>query len=212
MFTGLIEEIGRISEVKRSKASMILGISAEKVLENTKLGDSIAVNGVCLTVTHIEKDVFSADVMPKTFELTNLKQLKLGAPVNLERALKLGDRLGGHIVQGHIDCTGEILSKKSVENALLIEIGISRLYGKYIIEHGSIAIDGTSLTIAKKEEGRVFVSLIPTTAKDTTLAGKKVSEFVNIEFDVIGKYTENMLQINRKESKITERYLIENGF
>ena len=212
MFTGLIEEIGTISEIKKSNSSMVLGITAKKVLENTKLGDSIAVNGVCLTVTRLAKNSFFADVMPQTFELSNLKYLKLNSSVNLERALQLSDRLGGHIVQGHVDATGRVLSKTSVENAQIVEISIEPKNGKYVLEHGSISVDGTSLTVSRKETESFCVSLIPTTRAEATLSDKKIGEYVNLEFDVIGKYVENMLKQKPKESKITEQYLIENGF
>lgn len=212
MFTGLVEEIGRISEIKKSGASMILGISARKVLENTKLGDSIAVNGVCLTVTGIANNVFFADVMPQTFELSNLKNLKVNSAVNLERALQMGDRLGGHIVQGHVDCMGKILSKKNVENAQLVEISLTLGKEKYVLEHGSISIDGTSLTVTQKTGDSFWVSLIPTTQADATLFSKQLGEYVNLEFDIIGKYVENMFVNKPKETKITQQYLIENGF
>lgn len=213
MFTGLIEEIGEIRNIKKGTKSLILSIEASKVLEKTKLGDSIAVNGVCLTVTEFGSDYFCTDVMPKTFELSNLKYLKSGSKVNLERAMMLGERLGGHIVSGHVDGLGKIISKKAIENAEVIEIEIQKEKDKYTIEQGSIAIDGTSLTIAVKKNGKISVSLIPTTRKETILSDKKIGEYVNLEFDVIGKYVENMLGANMKsEFKFSQEYLMQNGF
>lgn len=228
MFTGLVEEIGKIENVRKGLNSMVLKIKAKKVLQESKIGDSIAVNGVCLTVTELGSDYFLADVMPKTYELTNLKNLKSGDIVNLERAISLGERLGGHIVQGHIDTVGKIISKRKIENADVVEISFPKESAKYVLTHGSISIDGTSLTVAKKLENSFTVYLIPTTQKMVSLGSKKVGEMVNLEFDIIGKYVENMItkgegtaleylkeSANYKEKNktgITEKYLIENGF
>lgn len=214
MFTGLVEEIGKIENIKKGVRSMVLNVRAKKVLEDSKLGDSIAVNGVCLTVTETGANYFLADVMPKTYELTNLRYLKTGDAVNLERAMKLGERFGGHIVQGHIDKVAKIISKTKQENAQIVEIALPKESAKYILAHGSVSIDGTSLTVAEKNSNSFTVYLIPTTQNEVTLSLKKIGEFVNLEFDVIGKYVENMVKSDNKSEKIciTESYLIENGF
>ena len=220
MFTGIIEEIGVVQSIKNGSKSSALTIKASKVLEKTKLGDSICTNGVCLTVTNIGDSTFQADVMAETLKRSNLGKLVIGGKVNLERALMLSDRLGGHIVSGHIDNTGEIISFINEDNAIWVTIKADKKIMKYVIEKGSIAIDGISLTVAYVIDSEIFkVSVIPHTKSETTLVSKKIGDTVNLECDVIGKYIEKFLTFsNSNESKlektstITEDFLIKNGF
>lgn len=215
MFTGLIEEIGMIQSVIKSANSAQLTIKADKVLQDTKLGDSISTNGVCLTVISISNKTFTVDVMPETMKRSNLKNLKPGSQVNLERALKLGDRLGGHIVTGHIDGIGHITAIEEDENATWITIDAEPRIMKYIVEKGSISIDGTSLTIAYADDETFQVSIIPLTRDETTILSKKTGEEVNLECDVLGKYIERLLMFkeNRKNvDTIGMDFLRENGF
>ena len=216
MFTGIIEEVGEVKSLKIGSESSKLTIKAHKVLEKTLIGDSIATNGVCLTVTNINGNSFEADVMEETFRRSNLGNLKLGSKVNLERALTLDKRLGGHIVSGHIDGCGRVLSLIKEKNAVWVTIGADKKILKYIIEKGSIAIDGISLTVAYVDEEVFKVSIIPHTGEETTLLTKKPGESVNLECDMIGKYVEKLLGFNnkeeKKESNITEEFLRNNGF
>ena len=216
MFTGIIEEVGEVKSLKIGSESSKLTIKAHKVLEKTLIGDSIATNGVCLTVTNINGNSFEADVMEETFRRSNLGNLKVGSKVNLERALTLDKRLGGHIVSGHIDGCGRVLSLIKEKNAVWVTIGADKKILKYIIEKGSIAIDGISLTVAYVDEEVFKVSIIPHTGEETTLLTKTVGESVNLECDMIGKYVEKLLGFNnkeeKKESNITEEFLRNNGF
>jgi len=193
-----------------------LVIDCHKVLEDVQLGDSIAVNGVCLTVTHFDKSSFTADVMPETVRRTSLAELKKGSPVNLERALTLASRLGGHIVSGHIDGTGEIVKFADEGNAILMTISAGLELLRYIVEKGSVALDGISLTVAKVTDSDFTVSLIPHTREVTNLGSKKTGSPINIETDVLGKYVEKMLQGQREpqqsQSTLTLDFLRENGF
>ncbi|MBN2898002.1 MAG: riboflavin synthase [Clostridia bacterium] len=193
MFTGLIEEVGKVKAIKRGLRSIGLTIGCRKVLTDVKQGDSIATNGVCLTVVAFENDAFTADVMPETMAVTAFKALKIGDTVNLERALKVGDRLGGHVVSGHVDDVGIIRSFKDDGIATWLTIESSSTFMKYLIHKGSIAIDGVSLTVAKLDEGTFQVSMIPATKAETTLLAKKVGDAVNLEGDVLGKYVERLL-------------------
>lgn len=214
MFTGLVEEIGVIKKVDTSGNSAVIEIEAKKVLEKVKYGDSIATNGVCLTVVKYTDDSFTVDVMPESIRLTNLKDISKGTEVNLERALRLGDRLGGHMVSGHIDGMGKIASVKQEDNATWLEIETSGDVLKYVIYKGSIAIDGTSLTVAELGDRSFKVSIIPTTKDETTLLRKKLGDTVNLECDMIGKYVERLLSYReeRPKSKIDIEFLRENGF
>ncbi len=215
MFTGLIEEIGIIEAIVNGEKSMKLSIKAKKILENTKIGDSISTNGVCLTVTDFTKNLFTVDVMPETMRKTNLGKLKNGSCVNLERALKVSDRLGGHIVSGHIDGTGRIKEYKDEDNATWVTVETKRDIIKYIIPKGSISIDGTSLTVVDVLDNSFRVSLIPITKKETILLTKKIGDEVNLECDIVGKYIERFLKFednkNNKET-IDMKFLMENGF
>lgn len=193
MFTGIIEEMGRVRSVSLAGASGQISIEAKKVLEGTRTGDSIAVNGVCLTVVSLERDGFTADVMAETVRRSNLGQLHRGDRVNLERAMAADGRFGGHIVSGHIDGEGLIKSYRKEENAVWITVeadpGILRL----IVEKGSVCIDGVSLTVAAVSERDFQVSVIPHTGEETTLLKKKPGDKVNLENDVVGKYVERLL-------------------
>lgn len=211
IFTGIIEEIGRLADIKKEKDLYTLKISCKKVLEGTKRGDSIATNGVCLTVTELGDDFYKAEVMVETINSTNFKTLSLGEPLNLERALSPSKRLDGHIVQGHVDGVGEIVNILKRGHEIVYSIKFDSDNFKYIAEKGSIALDGISLTVSKVGENYFEVSIIPTTIADTNLASKKLGEKINIETDIIGRYVYNF--VNTKEaSKITKNFLLENGF
>ena len=217
MFTGIIEEIGQVQDIKKGENSSKLIIKANEVLKDTKIGDSICTNGVCLTVTNIMSKSFEADVMAETLRKSNLGDLKVLDKVNLERALSIDRRLGGHIVSGHIDGVGKILSFLKEDNAIWITIEASKEILKYIVLKGSISIDGVSLTVAYIDNKVFKVSIIPHTGEETILLKKKIGETVNLECDVIGKYVEKLLNLDRKnteikERKITEDFLKINGF
>jgi riboflavin synthase len=212
MFTGLIEEVGNIISIHRADRSATFRIGAKGVLDGLKVGDSISTNGVCLTVTSFDKGSFAADVMPETMSRSNLFELKPEAPVNLERAMMVGDRFGGHIVSGHIDGTGTIDVIKKDENATWLEISVNTDLLRYIIEKGSVAIDGISLTVARVTSETFSVSIIPLTGSDTTLLKKKVGEKLNIECDVVGKYVESLFGDRFTKRNLTMDFLKENGF
>ncbi|NMM64212.1 riboflavin synthase [Clostridium sp. P21] len=216
MFTGIIEEVGRVLNISKGLNSAQINIEAKKVIEDVKLGDSIAVNGICLTVTSFKQNNFTVDVMPETMRRSSLNSLKKGSLVNLERALALGERLGGHIVSGHIDCTGKIVSIKNEDIATWVTVEVPDDTLKYIVLKGSVTIDGISLTVAELKEKSFSVSLIPHTKGETTLYEKSVGEEVNIECDLIGKYVERLIFMKEKqeskESKITEDMLRKAGF
>jgi len=215
MFTGIVEEIGTVVDFEASQNILRIKVQASKVLEETYLGDSISTNGVCLTVTGIGKNHFYADVMGETVRRSNLGTLKKGDKVNLERAMAANSRFGGHIVSGHIDGKGKITSYEKEGNAVWITIDTGKEVLKYIVEKGSIAIDGISLTVAYVDEKKIKVSIIPHTSEETTLLKKKIGEEVNLECDVIGKYVEKLLGFNKKNDEkksITMDFLINNGF
>ena len=202
MFTGIIEEVGTIDKIANGSKSAVLFIKASKVLEDTKLGDSIAVNGVCLTVTSMEGDIFTADVMAETLRRSSLGSLSKGSKVNLERAMAANGRFGGHIVSGHIDGTGRIASMVREDNAVWVEINASAEILKFIVMKGSIAIDGISLTVAGLAEESFSVSVIPHTGEETTLLKKGAGDIVNLENDVVGKYVDRLL--NYSSSTVTD--------
>lgn len=193
MFTGIVEEVGRVGAIHRGAKSFTIEVEATKVLEETSVGDSIATNGVCLTVTGINENGFSADVMPETVSRTALGELRAGSPVNLERALSLQTRLGGHIVSGHIDGTGRITDRRQDDTALWLTIECEGKLLRYIIEKGSVTLQGVSLTVARVDERSFSVSLIPHTQTATTLHNARVGDLVNIENDIIAKYVEKLL-------------------
>lgn len=213
MFTGIIEEIGNVLKVDRGATSFSMTIQAKKIMEDIHLGDSIAVNGVCLTVTQFTNESFAVDVMPETYMATTLHKLSIGSSVNLERAMAANGRFGGHFVSGHVDGAGAIIEKKSVENALYLTIRVPSAFKQYLLEKGSIAIDGTSLTIFAVDECDVTISLVPHTQKETILAKKRIGEEVNVECDMFAKYVAQMFQQQKKQSEqITLGMLKENGF
>ena len=214
MFTGIVEELGTVKQVVSGSAWGQIEIAGREVLEGTKLGDSIAVNGVCLTVTNLRSGSFTADVMAETMRRSNLGSLKKGDQVNLERAMAADGRLGGHLVSGHIAGTGVISQMKQEGNAVWVTVDTSEELMRLIVEKGSIAIDGISLTVAKEMPGAFQVSIIPHTGEETTLLKKKPGAVVNLENDMIGKYVEKLM---RKESEgggssLTLDFLKQHGF
>ena len=202
MFTGIIEEIGSIDSIIDKPLGMRFKISAIKIMEDLKIGDSIAVNGVCLTVMNRNDNSFFLDIVDETLEKSNLGDLKKGDGVNLERSLKVSDRFGGHIVQGHIETIGVILDKQKKDDGALVSIGLDPEWMRYCIPKGSIAIDGISLTIAKIEANIIKVAVIPHTLKNTTLGKKNKSDTLNIETDIIGKYVTNLLSFDEDDPEI----------
>lgn len=212
MFTGIVEETGTIRAIRKGGHSAVVTIGALSVLDDLKLGDSVAVNGVCLTVVSLSDSAFSADVMHETMMRSNLWNLNTGSVVNLERAMPLNGRFGGHIVSGHIDGTGIIRSVQKDENAVWYTVQTSAAILRYIIEKGSIAIDGISLTIAKISAHDFSVSVIPHTAKSTTLGERRVGDAVNLENDCIGKYVERLLGVPAQQSGISKEFLSRYGF
>ncbi|MGF0031835.1 riboflavin synthase [Bariatricus sp. SGI.154] len=216
MFTGIVEEMGRIRHIALAGSSGQIAIQAKKVLEGTKIGDSIAVNGVCLTVTSLRPDGFTADIMAETYRRSSLGQGKPGDLVNLERAMAADGRFGGHIVSGHIDGTGVIKSCRREENAVWVTIETNSAILKLIVEKGSICIDGISLTVASVGKTWFQVSVIPHTGEETTLLKKAPGNLVNLENDVVGKYVERLLGFAASEeeeasSGITMDFLREYG-
>ena len=207
MFTGIIEEIGKLKSLNGGR----IEISCEKILSDIKIGDSISTNGICLTVVDFGKNFFAADVMPETFRKTSLAEIQTGGVVNLERALKVGDRLGGHIVSGHIDGTGKILSMRTEGNAIFIEIQAENFLLKQIAAKGSVALDGISLTVVDANQENFSVSMIPHTREVTNFKFKRVGSLVNIETDVLAKYVERLINFE-KNSTLTKNFLAENGF
>lgn len=217
MFTGIVEEVGTIRHVVSGQISGELSIRADKVLQGTKIGDSIAVNGVCLTVTSLLPDGFTADVMPETLRRTNLGELQSGDPVDLERAMAADGRFGGHIVAGHIDGTGTITDMRKEGNAVWVRIQTPPEILRLIVEKGSITIDGISLTVAILGQDDFQVSIIPHTGSETILLKKRPGNKVNLENDIVGKYIERLLHPSASEnaapkSRITMEFLTEHGF
>ncbi|QSB08679.1 riboflavin synthase [Lysinibacillus fusiformis] len=212
MFTGLVEDIGVVKAVQSDRDSMKITVQSVKIAEDVKLGDSIAVNGVCLTVTQFTEQQLTMDVMPETVKATNLQQLALGDSVNLERAMPANGRFGGHFVAGHVDGVGKILRIRPVANAVYMDIEMSDELTSFCIPKGSITIDGTSLTLFHVEANRVTISLIPHTYKETVLGMKRVGAIVNIETDLVGKYILQQLKKGQVTPTITRDYLAQHGF
>ncbi|MCZ0754578.1 riboflavin synthase [Anoxybacillus sp. J5B_2022] len=215
MFTGIIEEVGTVEQMKQAGEAIVFTIGANKILTDVKLGDSIAVNGVCLTVTSFTSRTFTVDVMPETVRATSLRTLARGAKVNLERAMAANGRFGGHFVSGHVDGVGEIIRKEPVANAVYYEIKVPKSLRKYMILKGSVAVDGTSLTIFGLTDDTFTISLIPHTRAETILGDKQVGDIVNIECDVIGKYVEQFLRQKEEEKTspaITLEFLEKHGY
>lgn len=219
MFTGLIEETGTLQSLSRGSASCVLTVGCREVLENTKIGDSIAVNGVCLTVTSLGSNYFTADAMPETLNRSSLGELRSGSLVNLERAMPADGRFGGHIVSGHIDVTGTIEQILPDANAVWYTVSAPAQILRYIVEKGSITIDGISLTVAYVDEKVFKVSIIPHTQKVTALHEKHIGSIVNLECDIIGKYVDKLLTPYTTEKEadpsgggLTEEFLRSHGF
>jgi riboflavin synthase len=209
MFTGIIEGLGTIKRLNMKGTDAILEIEAGVEMADVRLGDSIAVNGACLTVTAKNQNIFHADVSAETLDKTNLKQLHPDSKVNLEKSLRVGGYLGGHFVLGHVDGTGRVLSKSQKSGSVIFAIQTDDALSRYIVEKGSVAIDGISLTINKVEKSRFYVNIIPHTAEKTTLLSKKEGDTVNIETDILGKYVEKLLQSPRG---IDNDFLEKHGF
>ncbi|MBN2076536.1 MAG: riboflavin synthase [Dehalococcoidales bacterium] len=206
MFTGIVEEVGKVISTGNDK----LAISAGKVVSGLKLGDSVAVNGVCLTVTALTTESFSVDVMPETSERSNIELLKVGDRVNVELALALGGPMGGHLVQGHIDTTGKIASMKWQGKAMIVGVEAPPSLMRYIVEKGFISVDGISLTVVEKDNTTFRVSIVDFTRQNTTLGDRKVGDVVNLEADIIAKYVE---QFTKPQDKgVTTDFLAEHGF
>ncbi len=214
MFTGIIEEIGKVTSIQKSRLSAQIGIACRRIPEDMHIGDSIAVNGVCLTVTAFDQNGFHADVMHETLDRSGLGVLQIDSSVNLERAMPAIGRFGGHIVSGHIDGTGTICDIRKDGIAIWFTIAAPPELMQLIVEKGSIAIDGISLTVAKTEQDRFCVSIIPHTAGNTILPEKRKGDTVNLETDIIGKYAAKLLhpKTEPKHSGITLEQLAENGF
>lgn len=211
MFTGIIEELGNVKSMFTGNKVSRLEIEGQKVLTDVQLGDSIAVNGVCLTVTQFSQTTMVADIMNETLKNSNLGKLKSGAVVNLERAMRADGRFGGHMVSGHVDGIGEITVIKKEGIATVYTFKTSEKLMRYIVEKGSIAIDGISLTVAHTTPIHFSVSLIPHTLSQTALSYKQIGDTVNLEVDMVGKYIEHFLS-KQKGSVITKAFLMENGF
>lgn len=216
MFTGIIEELGKVVSLKRGSQAAVLTIEGNIIFDDLKLGDSVAVNGVCLTVSHMSGNIFQADVMNETFHRSSLGSLQKGDYVNLERAMAADGRFGGHMVAGHIDAVGELTGKKKDDNAVWFTIKVPPQVMRYCVEKGSIALDGISLTIAKIGEDTISVSMIPHTMEHTNFAAKKTGDWINLENDMVGKYVEKLLQTpkekEKKTSGITMETLLQAGF
>ncbi len=211
MFTGIVEEMGSVKALRREARAARLSVSASVVLEGTAIGDSICVNGVCLTVVDIGKAEFSVDVAPETLKITNLGELRIGQMVNLERALKLSARIGGHLVTGHVDAVGRVREKRQEGNSWRVFIEAPDRALRYVIKKGSIAVDGISLTVADVDKYGFSIAMIPHTAKLTTLGFKAAGDSVNLETDIIGKYVERLLS-GRMEGSVNLELLKKAGF
>ena len=217
MFTGIIEEKGTILQMHHTGEAVVMKISAKEILTDVKLGDSISVNGVCLTVTSFDSHMFAVDLMPETVKATSLRDLKNGSKVNLERAMIANGRFGGHFVSGHVDGTGKIRSKRTEHNAVYYDIEVDASLRKYMMLKGSVAVDGTSLTIFGLTKNSFTISIIPHTIQETILGSKGQGDIVNVECDMLAKYIEEII-VNRtsveeaSSEKLTEKFFRENGY
>ncbi len=215
MFTGIVEETGTIDDIRLGRSCAVLSILADKILSDIHIGDSIAVNGICLTVTSFHSKGFCADVMHETLNRTGLASLKKGSRVNLERAMPVNGRFGGHIVAGHIDGTGTITDIRQDSNAIWYTIKAAPSIMRYIVEKGSVAIDGISLTVAERGPDHFSISAIPHTVAETTLSERKKGDLVNLENDIIGKYIEQFLmpeEPQKPQSRLTREFLSQYGY
>jgi riboflavin synthase len=212
MFTGIIEEIGKIEEISKHGHNLKLRVKAPKILTDLKVGDSININGACQTVIATNGDSFTVEAVEETLQKTNLGELKRNDEVNLERALRLSDKLGGHLVTGHIDCAGKIKSITKREGSFLYEFQLPEKFLIYLVEKGSVAVDGISLTVVEVKEYSFTVAIIPFTLENTTLGTKTVGDLVNIETDLIGKYVERMSTSKKDKCEITREWLKDKGW
>jgi riboflavin synthase len=216
MFTGIIQGLGTLKDVRRAGQGLVFTIHPDFSIKDPQEGESIAVNGVCLTASTISQDVFSVEVSPETLSRTTLCRLSTGSRINLERALRLSDRLGGHLVSGHVDGTGEIIEKENLGRFTLFTIAVSETLERYIIEKGSVAVDGISLTVNSCGKGRFSVGIIPHTSRLTTMGFRKKGDKINIEVDLIGKYIEKLLLAGHikpgKQANIDTEFLAQHGF
>lgn len=214
MFTGIIEELGHLQTVEPRSAGARLRIAAQKIMSDLREGDSVSINGVCLTAVELKAGSFAADASPETFQRSTLGTLRTGSPVNLERALQASSRLGGHIVQGHVDSVGRILSLDLLgDNNWWLKVQAPPELDRYLVFKGSVAIDGISLTVAELEDGVVSVTIIPYTYENTNLRGKRPGDTVNLETDVLARYVEKMLgTLDLKQSRLTIGGLQKQGY
>jgi len=207
MFTGIVEELARVKKIKNKKQGIRYTISANTVLDDLKIGDSICINGVCLTVTEQQKDMFSLDIIEETLDKSNLGELKENDYVNLERAMKASDRFGGHIVQGHVETQGVILEKQIEEDEARISVCLDPEWMRYCIPKGSITLDGVALTIASINKNIIEIALIPHTLENTTLGLKDKSDTLNVETDIIGKYIDRLLTFDGDNIELDKNIL-----
>ena len=213
MFTGIVEEVGKISEFHKSAQGARIVVECKTVLENLNLGDSVAVDGCCQTIIEIRNNSFSAELSPETLKMITFASAKIGGEVNLERALTPTSRLGGHIVQGHVDCLGKFLKSEKFDNFYNLTFELPKIESKYVVNKGSIAINGVSLTVARVLGNAFTVAVIPHTYKNTTLKNLSAGDAVNIETDILGRYVEKFLSTGDNEnSRISVKLLEENGF
>ncbi len=213
MFTGIVEEIGIVKNFSKSSDNAVLQVQCDKVLTGTKLGDSIAINGVCQTVVDIQPNSFTVQISNETLSVTNLSSLQSGEKVNLERALTLSSRLGGHIVSGHVDSQGKLLNIQKHSDFYNLEFEIPTSQTKYVVQKGSITINGISLTVAKITDNKIKLAIIPHTYNNTNLSELKSGDYVNIETDILGKYVEKILSAKDNiNNNISMEFLQENGF
>lgn len=212
MFTGIIEEKGKVKTIQHGAGSARLTITAPWIVKDVKTGDSISVNGICLTVVTFDTSGFTVEVMPETIRRTNLNALLAGSHVNLERAVRLNDRLGGHMVSGHIDGTGKVVRRWEEENAIWFCIAAEPSVLRYIVEKGSVALDGISLTVVSVNQHAFEVSVIPHTSKATTILDRQHGDLLNIECDMIAKYVEKLCSARTEPAKIDMKFLEENDF
>lgn len=209
MFTGIIQDLGVIRRLTRKGEDALIEVQTALPVDDVKIGDSISVSGACLTVTVLGKQNFTFDVSAETLSKTTLGKIKAGDRVNLEKALRMIDFLGGHLVLGHVDCVGQIIEKTNRSNSIVFGITLDPSFSKYVVAKGSITVDGISLTVNSCENGRFYVTIIPHTAEKTTLAGRKAGDSVNIETDILGKYVEKLLNPGRA---VDMDFLREHGF
>jgi len=207
MFTGIVEELGNISQIKNTDTGKQFTITAKAIMDDLKVGDSVSLNGVCLTVTTYDESSFNLDLVKETLKKSNLGDLKKGNSVNLERAITLSTRLGGHILQGHVETVGVIMDKVPSGDGATLSVGIDPGFMRYCISKGSIALDGVSLTIASMSQNIIKIALIPHTLEMTTLGLKDVGDSLNIETDIIGKYIERLMSFEDEDDQMEELLL-----